>query len=72
MGGVEIRNEEVVLKINFYLSVLPRAGSDPGPREIRREEENELMGEVHLHEYIFKNCLNKHSQHHWLSEIGHF
>lgn len=30
MGRVGIRVEEVVLKINFYLSVLPRAGSDPG------------------------------------------
>lgn len=30
MGRGEIRNEEVVLKINFYLSVLPWAASDSG------------------------------------------
>lgn len=29
VGRVEIRHEEVVLKINFYLLVLPRASSDP-------------------------------------------
>lgn len=68
---MEIRNEEVVLKINFYLSDLPVAGSDPGHREIRSKEENELMRTVHLHECIFPNCLNKHSQHSWVSEIGH-
>lgn len=36
MGRVEIRNEEVVLKINFYLLVLPRAGSDPGHKRDKR------------------------------------
>ena len=33
---MEIRNKEVVLKINFYLSVLPRAGSDPGHKRDKR------------------------------------
>lgn len=37
MESVEIRNEEMVLKINLYLSVLPRAGSDPGRKRDKKE-----------------------------------
>lgn len=36
MGRAEIRNGEVELKINFYLSVLPQAGSDPGHKRDKK------------------------------------
>ena len=41
-----------MLKINFSLAGLPRAGSDQGTREKKRQIR--LWRKVHLHEFLFK------------------